>query len=321
MVEIGKIEKVNLRDIWKNEERDFTPWLEKNIEILSEHIGIGIEDLRKEASIGTFSADLVGTSHETDDKVVVIENQFGDTNHDHLGKLITYISGKQAKIGIWIAEKFREEHIAALEYLNENEKENGISFFGVEICLKKIGNSPPAPEFDIIVKPNLWQRRISQESLSPNDIKRRELRLEFFTKLVNRYREINPSWNRVTPQPQHWLSFGAGKAGFGFGWTWKSSGGWAFSTELYIDVKDAEENKRLFESLKLNRENIEREMGFKLNWQELPDSRACRIEYSIPTGVPFTKLTEERKSELTEWGATHMKIFSEVLRKYIQKLE
>lgn len=320
MVEIGKIEKVNIRQVWKNEEKDFTPWLKENIGILAEKIGIGIEDVEIESSVGGFSADLIGVVEGSDNKIV-IENQFGDTNHDHLGKLLTYISGKGAKVGVWIAEKFRDEHIATLEYLNENSRENGISFFGVEVFLKKIGNSPPAPELNIVVKPNLWQRTVSQRVLSDSEIKRNELRLEFFTKLADKYKEINPSWNRVTPQPYHWLGFGAGKTGFAFNWAFRSSGGYAFSIELYVDVKDAEENERLFNTLKSYKEDIEKEMGLKLDWQELPDSRACRIEYVIPTRVAFTKLTDKQKNDLIEWGVKHMKIFSGVLRKHIQKLD
>src|SRR5881628_1411205 len=108
--DLARISKVDIRTIWKNEERDFSPWLKKNISYLSEIIGEGIEDVELEQNVGKFSSDMFGRI-EGMDKRVVIENQFGETDHDHLGKLLTYMSGKGAKIGVWIAEKFREEHV------------------------------------------------------------------------------------------------------------------------------------------------------------------------------------------------------------------
>jgi hypothetical protein len=137
---------------------------------VSELIGEDIEDIKQEESIGNYSADLIGKIVGSDD-YIVIENQFGSTDHDHLGKLLTYSSGKGAKIGVWIAEEFNEQHLAALAYLNENMNAEGPSFFGIKIELKKIGNSLPAPELVVLVKPNSFQRNLSREVESESDRK------------------------------------------------------------------------------------------------------------------------------------------------------
>jgi len=321
MVNLGKLEEVDIRTVWKNEGQDFTPWLQENIDRLSESIGYGIIDLSREQSVGKYWADLVGTL-EGSDKIVVVENQFGETDHDHLGKLLTYTAGKNAKVAIWIAESFRPEHIAALENLNENMGSEGISFFGIEIKLRRIGNSPPAAEFLVVAKPNEWQRQVSQQPLSESDVKRNKLRFEFFSKLADKYKELNPSWNKVKAAHNHWLSFGAGKAGFSFSWVFKWIGsGTRFSVELYIDTRDQEENKKYFNQLKERKEEIEKALGFELFWDERIDSRFSRIECSMPTETVFTKLSEKRKDELVEWGSKTMLNFSQVLVKYIKQLD
>lgn len=319
-LKLGRIERVDIRSVWPNEEQNFTPWIKENIGLIAELIGEDIEDVETETNVGKYSADLVGKIVGTNDSIV-IENQYGETNHDHLGKLLTYLSGKGAKVGVWIAEKFREEHIATLDYLNENLKQDGPSLFGIKIEVKRIGESQPAPELVIVVKPNEFQREISQEIPSEADKKRNTLRVDFFSKLTDKYKELNPNWNKVKAQPQHWLSFGAGKTGFSYSWAFRITNGWRFAIELYIDTHDQEENKRLFKELQQMHNEIEKELGFPLDFQELPEKRACRIEYPKPTSGPITKLSEGEKTELVKWGTETMSLFSKVMSKYIRKLE
>jgi hypothetical protein len=318
--QLGKIQKVDIRTIWSNEERDFTPWLKDNVQLLSEKVGVGIEDLEIEQDVGKYSADMTGKV-EGSDKIVVIENQYGETNHDHLGKLLTYLSGRGAKVGIWIAENFREEHIATLEYLNEMTSKDGIALFGVELQVRRIGDSKPAPEFTLVVKPNEWQRQISQEPESETDRRRANLRVEFFTKLFDRYKELNPDWHRVKAQPQSWISFSSGRPGFYYTWSWKSLGGYRFAVELYIEPGEPEQNKQYFRELLQKREEIEQQVGSKLDFLELPGRSESRIEMSMPTGVPFTKLSPDKKQELLEWGAQTMLKFSTTLSKYVHALD
>lgn len=154
----------NLREVWRDEALDFTPWLAKaeNMAILSDEIGIDLEDIRTESAVGQFSVDIIASEQGTGE-TVIIENQLEQTNHDHLGKLITYASGCDAKIIIWVVKRARDEHRAAVEWLNQHT-EIAVSFFLVEIQLFQIGNSALAPKFNIIERPNEWQRQEKADS-------------------------------------------------------------------------------------------------------------------------------------------------------------
>ena len=151
---LGKLEEVNIRDIWKHEQYDFSNWLskEENIELLGNEIGLTLTDISKEVFVGGFKCDLVAKD-ETSGIKVIIENQLEATNHDHLGKIITYASGLEADVIVWIVKEAREEHRSAIEWLNNNTVKD-ISFFLIEIHAYKIGDSLTAPKFVIIEKPN-----------------------------------------------------------------------------------------------------------------------------------------------------------------------
>lgn len=154
---LGKLEKIRLRDIWINEEYDFSVWLskEENLKELSDAIGIdNIVLEERESAVGKYSVDIYGKEEGTDRKVV-IENQLEDSNHDHLGKIITYASGKDARTIIWIVKRARDEHRQAVEWLNAHTDEE-VGFFLLEIELWKIGDSMPAAKFNVVSKPNEW---------------------------------------------------------------------------------------------------------------------------------------------------------------------
>jgi len=140
-----------------NEPGDFTPWLAENLDRLSEEIGIPLTFREREHQVGRYSLDLLLADDA--DRVVIVENQFGRTDHDHLGKLLTYTAGTKAKVVVWIAESFTEEHIAALAWLNDNSGEEGVEFFGVQLELLRIGGSRLAVDFTVIVRPDTWVRR------------------------------------------------------------------------------------------------------------------------------------------------------------------
>ena len=205
---LGKIKKVDLRNIWKKEDKEFTPWLKENIDLLSEKLGIEIIDTQTEEKIGDFKLDIIGKDVNTN-KFIAVENQLESTDHNHLGQLITYSAGINAGIIIWIAKELREEHKRALEWLNENSISE-ISFFGVEVHAISIDNSNPAVDFRVIVKPNDWERNI-KSSTTRTDTKISYV--DFYSKLVNFYSEINPKFRKVKAQPQSWLNFSAGRGG------------------------------------------------------------------------------------------------------------
>jgi len=308
---LGKIKNVDLRNIWKKEDKEFTPWLKENIDLLSEKLGIEVIDTQTEEKIGDFKLDIIGKDANTN-KFVAVENQLESTDHNHLGQLITYSAGVNAGIIIWIAKELREEHKNALEWLNENSISE-ISFFGVEVHAISIDNSNPAVDFRVIVKPNDWERNIkSSTTRTDTEISY----VDFYSKLVDFYSEVNPKFRKVKAQPQSWLNFGAGKGGLYFGWAFRM--GSRFSVELYIDTGDEIENKRIFDELKKYKD----ELGIKgVEWEDLETKRACRIVIYRKTSDPIKSLKDREKDDLINWGAEQMKTFSDTFSRYINKIE
>ena len=160
MPEIARLEPVDLKKVWPNEASDFTPWLDANLDRLGEALGINLEFVQREAPVGPFSLDILAKDEDADRKVV-IENQLEQTNHDHLGKVLTYAAGNDADVMVWIARDFRDEHRQALDWLNQRTSEE-TEFWGVVVRAVKIGNSAPAPIFDVVSRPNTFRKiRIS----------------------------------------------------------------------------------------------------------------------------------------------------------------
>lgn len=157
---LGTIEKVELRDVWPHEARDFTNWLaeDESLSLLGDAIGIDIELVETESQVGSFNADILATESGSDRRIV-IENQLEDTNHDHLGKIITYAAGKGAEVIIWVVAHARDEHKQAIEWLNEHT-DNDFAFFLVEIEVWKIGDSIAAPRFNVVERPNDWAKAV-----------------------------------------------------------------------------------------------------------------------------------------------------------------
>ena len=171
MIEFDAIKKVDPRSIWKHEAHDFTPWLAENLNRLGEAIGIELELLEREADVGDFSLDLLAIDLGRN-APVIIENQLATTDHDHLGKLITYASGYDARVVVWVSTEIREEHRQALDWLNQRTDSN-TDFFAVVVEVIQIGDSKPALQFRVAVSPNEWQKSARKE-VNNNDI--REIR-------------------------------------------------------------------------------------------------------------------------------------------------
>ena len=212
MSKLGKLEKVNLRDIWPNEEYDFSVWLskEENLKELSNTIGIDIVLEERESAVGKYSVDIYGKEEGTDRKVV-IENQLEDSNHDHLGKIITYASGKDAKTIIWIVKRARDEHRQAIEWLNAHTDEE-VGFFLLEIEVWKIGDSLAAPKFNIVSKPNDWGKT---QKASNGLGKAQKLQGEFwqaFGEYGASNEEYSKEFNKRKALPQHWYDLPMGNS-------------------------------------------------------------------------------------------------------------
>jgi len=265
----GKLTSVDLREIWKNEEYDFSNWLaeEENLGLLSDEIGIAIRLTEKEAGVGNYSVDILAEEEGTGRKII-IENQLEKTNHDHLGKIITYAAGHDASIVIWVFKDITEEHRSAIDWLNENTDEDRL-FFAIKIEAWRINDSAPAPKFQVICKPNEWAKVVKHSSAS-KDLGETELKkLDFWTKLKSYAVEKKVPLFRQTPAPQHWynISIGSSEAHIGLTMNTREN---LLGCEIYIN-----DNKPLFQFLKTHQGAIEQQLGAKLEW--IDAKKASRI--------------------------------------------
>lgn len=269
---VGRLDRVKLREVWAKEATDFTSWLSNNLDILSDHIDCELSLLETEKKAGTFSADIFaeGPNGET----AVIENQLEKTDHDHLGKLITYLSNLEAKIAIWIASDPRPEHTTAIIWLNEISPAD-TSFYLVKVEAYKIGDSEPAPLFSTISGPSPEAKEIGEQK---QDLAERHLmRLEFWKQLLDKAKLKSPLHSNVSPSKDNWVTAGAGKSGMGWSYSITMNKG---SVELFIDrgPDKKEETDEIFEIIIKNREEIETSFGDKLDWDKKEGRRVCRIK-------------------------------------------
>jgi len=268
---IGKLIEVDIRNLWEHEQYDFSNWLAKpeNIEELNNIIGLTLTDIEKEAYVGAYRCDLVAIDEPTDTKVI-IENQLEDSNHDHLGKIITYASGLDAEVIIWIVKNAREEHRSAIEWLNNNMVKD-INFFLIELRAYRIGDSLPAPKFEIVEQPNDFIK--STKSIKPDrDMNRSQAeRLNFWTKfndvVINKGRPFNTRKASI----DHWYDVSIGTSEAHISITLVNKSG-HIGVELYIN-----DNKKIYDELYIEREAIEKQLPFSLDWQRLDDRKASRI--------------------------------------------
>ena len=272
MYEFGELKKVPLREMWQNEATNFTPWLASNIESLGKALGLELELTEKEVSVGDFSLDLLAKDLGSS-QTVIIENQLTQTDHGHLGKLLTYAAGFSASIVVWIAETIRDEHRQALEWLNQRT-DIETQFFGVIIEVLKIDESKPAFNFKPVVFPNEWQKLKKKTAASTVSTRGEKYRV-YFQALIDELREKHKFTGAKAGQPQNWYSFSSGIQGILYAAVF-SQGGKA-RTEIYLDQGDQEINKMLFDKLKEKEEEIITEFGSQLEWERLEDKRASRI--------------------------------------------
>lgn len=297
MSTLGRLEQVtNLRSQWPDEARHFTPWLaqDENLALIGEALGFGnewLERIEVEASVGSFSADILCQDTGAENSFVIIENQFGPTDHDHLGKLLTYAAGREAKTVIWIAERIRDEHRAAIDLLNSATNDD-FQFFALEIELWRIADSPVAPRFNVIAKPNNWSRHVkrvrSSEGLS--DLKKQYIRYweAFATKLSEADTPLRPQ----KAGPRQWMNLSIGRSGFNVTASLNNQRQHLQAT-LEVFHEDADE---YFDALSEQQEEIESSLGFNLNWQQLPKRKSARI------GI---KKSDTNPTDETDWPAQH----------------
>ena len=280
MLELGRLEEVNVRELWIHEQYDFSNWLakEENIELLNEVLGLTLVDIEKEVFVGAYRCDLVAKD-EISGQNVIIENQLEASNHDHLGKIVTYASGLDANVIVWIVKEAREEHRSAIEWLNNNTNEN-INFFLIEIHAYKIGNSLYAPKFEIVEKPNDFIKNAKIQTGSEELNKSQSERLVFWTKFNDVVSERGKPFNLRKATTDHWYNVAIGVSGVLVEITLVNKEG-CVGIALYII-----DDKELFDYLNEKKIEIESKLGFELDWQRLDGKKASRIIYRI-SGLNF----------------------------------
>jgi hypothetical protein len=292
---LGALEVVDPRLVWKNEAHDFTPWLLGHGDLLADALGIDVELEASEHAVGGFSLDLVGRDI-TNDAVLIVENQLEGTDHSHLGQVLTYAAGTAASTIVWIATGFRDEHRQALDWLNENTGED-THFFGIELQVVRIGDSPYAPLFNVVAQPNDWQKRARAATQSSALSEKAAAYLEFWGRFLERVHAEHPSWTSGTSvSHRNWYEMKGPKSGCRYSSSFSSQD--TVRQEFYIDTGDGDENTLIYEQLFAAKDQIEATFGGPLSWQDLPERRACRLAVDLEGGRVMDR---ERWDEYIDW--------------------
>lgn len=310
-VDIGKLKRVPLREVWPHEAHDFTRWFEENYEVINEELGLDLVEVIREQGVGDFSVDLFAV--DKNGNPVVIENQLEKSDHDHLGKLITYLSAMDAKIAIWIVAEPRAEHIAAINWLNET---NLASFYLVQVEAVRIGDSPPAPLLIKIVAPSEETRRIGQKK--EDWVEREKLRYAFWNQLLALAKSKTKLHNNISPSRSSWISTSSGlPAGLELIYRINAGEG---RIELYIDKgqEKGHENREIFNRFLDYREEIEEKFGDPLIWKSSEEKRACQITY-IVTQKGY-RSPEDEWPEIQDQMIDAIVRLEETFRPYIRQL-
>ena len=313
---LSEIQRVELRDVWPSEPSDFTPWLADNISELGTALGLELELRQREADVGGYSLDILASDLSTD-RPVVIENQLETTDHDHLGKLLTYAAGFDANVVVWLTREFRDEHRQALDWLNQRTGEDTL-FFGVVVELWRIDESRPAPHFNLVATPNDWRKeRVSRvtESKTGRLSEKGERYQTFFQRLIDTLREPHRFTTAKRAQAQNWYYFGSGDRRFRYGANFTAQR--QARVEVYIDTGDANENHHIFDSLEKHKETIETELGYALDWQSLEQRRACRVATDRAGTIDDS---DDVLEEIHDWMVERLLDFKRVFDGYFREL-
>jgi len=306
---IGRLEKVPLREIWRNEARDFTTWLAENLDFLGEALGLSLSLVEQEAAAGIFTADVL--AEDAGGNRVIIENQLERTDHDHLGKLITYLSNLDAKTAIWISSNPRLEHEAAIHWLNQTLPAD-VALYLVKLEAYQIGDSPAAPLLTVVAGPSPEAKQIGGQK--KEWVQSHVLRLEFWGQLLEQAKKRTSLHARISPSKDNWVGAGAGKTGLAFNYLIRMSDA---QVELYIDQGEAEANKRIFDRLFASKEQVEEDFGGPLEWQRMDDRRGCRIRHLLTLGGVADR---DRWSEIQEAMIDAMVRLEKALKPQVKRL-
>lgn len=309
MAQLGKLARVDLRKVWEHEARDFSDWLakEENLSLLSDELGIDIEVIGTEESSGRFRIDILAKETNSGD-YIIIENQLEQTNHDHLGKVITYAAGYDAKYIIWIVKDVLDEHQKAIEWLNEH-LDDSISCFLVKIEVWQIGDSVPAPRFEVISLKNNWvaslKRTVSSDELSPNRLRQQE----FWAALRENFKTRDSNMRVQAPRPQHWMNFSIGNSFCHPYLTINSKDNFA-SCDIWTN------NKEFLIFLQEREDLIKNDLGIEFNWWEANKSGGLRTKFVVDDIYD-----QSLHANLFDWLYNQVKLFQNVFTKYVKEFK
>ncbi len=284
---LGRLRKVaQPRQVWVGEATDFTPWLAENLDVLADELGMDMTLVSTEVLVGDFRLDIQAST--SDGRTVIIENQLERTDHGHLGQLLIYASGLEATTVVWVAAIFRDEYRRALDWLNERT-DAAVNFFGVEVSVVQIGDGPRAPVFEVVARPNDWQKSVKastsvgHSAIAPINLPRQE----FFVEVLKEVSAERPAVRVPTKGNASWLGYAAGPFG---NWDLSVTQDKRLRVEVYLDTGDHDINKALFDELASEARVWEEKAETPLEWERMDGRRACRIaayhdavDFSDPT--------------------------------------
>jgi len=305
---LGKLKKIELREGWKHEANDFTKWMaqEENLALLGNEIGFDIKLIQTEAKVGSFNVDILAEEENTGHKVI-IENQLEVSDHDHLGKVITYASGYDAKVIVWVVKDVREEHRKAIDWLNENTNEE-IGFYLLKIELWQIENSLPAPKFEMISKPNDWAKafKSSADSRELTDTKIKQL--EFWDAFKSFAKQNNSSLRFQKSLPQNWTNIF-----FGYGYDYYLTTTVDFKKNKVACMLLIRDDKELYKKLFESKSQIENDLGFELEWLNQDNLIRSKIQVSKEINLE----DKDNQEVVFSWLQQTTEKFQKIFPKYI----
>lgn len=312
-IPVGRLQRIDAREVWLHEAHEFTPWLHANIDVLADALGFDIEATGVEVPVGAFAVDIVGKT-TPEGRPVIVENQLAPTDHSHLGQLLTYAAGLEAAVIVWLSPQVRDEHRQVLDWLNSHTVE-GIDFFGVELELLRIDDSPAAPHFNVVAQPNEWAKSTREAGAAVVSERGRRYQ-QLFEQLLDDFKRARPgltSTSRVGPDS--WLGFTAGRPGMSFVWAITNRG--RIRVELYIDTGTRDANKALFDALQIRSAELERLLDTELSWERLDNRKASRVAtyHDLPATVAL-----HEDPELRQWAVSTMIRWNDVLRPILKEL-
>ncbi|MFW3171371.1 DUF4268 domain-containing protein [Geodermatophilus sp. CPCC 206100] len=289
LVQLTRLSPVAVTSVWPTEPHHFTPWLLASSDLLSEVLGIEVDLEAREHKVGKFSLDLIGREVTTGTRVIV-ENQFGSTDHTHLGQLLTYAGGTEPSTVVWIAEYFRDEHRAALDWLNENTNED-VRFFGVRLAAVTMKGAPAgliAPFLELVVQPNDYVKGAAVADSAAGNA-RAQLYGQFWSTVGPLLKARG--WTIGTGTTQNWWSMSSGVSGV----TWSISYAmFGCRSEIYFEHPDAAVNLARWRVLADRRDELQDAFGEgELLFDDLPNNKGCRIE---------TRLLGPKIGDQSNWG-------------------